>query len=565
MQLKRARNSLLNISTIIPPEILAHIFLLNVTPEGEFGGLQKGSYNFLLVCHYWYEVASKTSGIWSFWGSNLYQWSRRYQRSGVTAPLDLVLSPYRDVHSTTDAPFDELLRNALQNRVASNSIRSLHLKSRNVDLLLPIVSSLTPVGEGIQHSNIESLILNSSRLDISDFIAHYHFPKLQHLHLFAKANSSTWRHLALHTAALTSLTLALLPTPQAPRNTHVGSQAQRILQSFACVPPRGAYPRKRTVGGRHSTTPTISQLLSILTSNPQLQTLSLTGIPHDNGDGSNSLIPLRRLRRLELSGDLPSVFRLLHQLDHPTTMDQIDLNLSGCTEEDISGTVGPYMRDRILHDGRFQDRLGVLVSTSYCSISIDATIVDDANGPTISRTYRHLPLMFYLTLKEDIAREEFGSLFVDFVAHLPREHVILFEGNMDLNATKEIVAMMPNIQELHLSEAPLCDGFLQPDPTGSLVDTKLLPSLRYLHLGSIHGTTWHTLVPYLIHQTSGGQAVSLRIAESSGHICSSVVETIKNLVQEFILEFDYDKRCPFNTCQGDGEQDDEDDDDVEVL
>ena len=51
-RLKRARNSLLNISTRIPPEILGHVFRWNVIPKGEFDGLRAGSYNFLLVCHH---------------------------------------------------------------------------------------------------------------------------------------------------------------------------------------------------------------------------------------------------------------------------------------------------------------------------------------------------------------------------------------------------------------------------------------------------------------------------------------------------------------------------------
>ena len=46
-----------------------------------------------------------------------------------------------------------------------------------------------------------------------------------------------------------------------------------------------------------------------------------------------------------------------------------------------------------------------------------------------------------------------------------------------------------------------------------------------------------------------------------------MVETIKNLVQELVLEFDYIEHCPFDICQRDGEQDDGEDDDSggEVL
>ena len=45
IRLKRTRNSLLNVSTLLPPEILGNIFRWNVIPDGDFGGLLKGSYN----------------------------------------------------------------------------------------------------------------------------------------------------------------------------------------------------------------------------------------------------------------------------------------------------------------------------------------------------------------------------------------------------------------------------------------------------------------------------------------------------------------------------------------
>ena len=104
-RLKRARNSLLNISTRVPPEILGHVFRWNVIPKGEFDGLRAGSYNFLLVCHHWFEVASNTPELWTFWGNNLNQWSQRYQRSG-TAPLDLVLNALCSMRDMNAVPFD---------------------------------------------------------------------------------------------------------------------------------------------------------------------------------------------------------------------------------------------------------------------------------------------------------------------------------------------------------------------------------------------------------------------------------------------------------------------------
>ena len=67
IRLKHTWNSLLNISTLLPPEILGNIFCWNIIPDGDFGGLSKGLYNFLLVCHHWFKAASHTPELWCSW------------------------------------------------------------------------------------------------------------------------------------------------------------------------------------------------------------------------------------------------------------------------------------------------------------------------------------------------------------------------------------------------------------------------------------------------------------------------------------------------------------------
>jgi len=78
IQLKRSRNSLLNISTRVPPELLGQVFRWNAIPAGDCGEVRRGSYNFLLVCHHWFEVASGTPELWAYWGNTLDLWSQRY-------------------------------------------------------------------------------------------------------------------------------------------------------------------------------------------------------------------------------------------------------------------------------------------------------------------------------------------------------------------------------------------------------------------------------------------------------------------------------------------------------
>ena len=60
IQLKRARNSLLNVLALLPPEILGRIFHYNVILDGDFDWPSEGSYTFLLVCRHWFEVTSRT-------------------------------------------------------------------------------------------------------------------------------------------------------------------------------------------------------------------------------------------------------------------------------------------------------------------------------------------------------------------------------------------------------------------------------------------------------------------------------------------------------------------------
>ena len=121
VHLKRVRNSLLNVSTL-PPEILGDIFHRNVILKSAFDGLEKGSYNFLLVCYHWFEVASRTPELWSRWGNNLQDWKKRY-RYCPAAPLDLVL----DGMDSAGGPLDDTLQSALQDRAARDTVQRVHL------------------------------------------------------------------------------------------------------------------------------------------------------------------------------------------------------------------------------------------------------------------------------------------------------------------------------------------------------------------------------------------------------------------------------------------------------
>ena len=243
-ELKRTRNSLLDVHKL-PPEIFGKIFRWNVTFEGDFGGLEKRSHNFMFVCHHWYEVALRTPRLWSFWGNTPEDWVRWYPLS-ATAPLDLVLSGIDRY-----CRFDPTLSNALQDRACRDTVRRIHLRSENSELLESILSSLTPGCKDTRSNRMKSLFVRNcdeTPVDGSDFFAHHCFPKLQRLNLI-HCTISSWDLLKSRTGALTELHLDFLdPSP----------------------------------------TPTTLQLLSILASNPGLREVTLLhqAVPDDQADTS---------------------------------------------------------------------------------------------------------------------------------------------------------------------------------------------------------------------------------------------------------------------------------------
>ncbi|KAF9653314.1 hypothetical protein BDM02DRAFT_3182856 [Thelephora ganbajun] len=184
-KLKRTRKSLLNGHTLpqqprladeihtdslralegLPPEVLGDIFCRSTTPDG----FEKRSCNFLLVCHHWYEVASRTPKLWSFWGTTLQDWRERHLRYPTT-PLNLVLDGTQFNGETLDAT----LRNALRDRASWDTIRRIHLRARDWKLINSILFPLVPNQE-VRYNSVESFILQNKGdepVDASRFFAY---------------------------------------------------------------------------------------------------------------------------------------------------------------------------------------------------------------------------------------------------------------------------------------------------------------------------------------------------------------------------------------------------------
>jgi hypothetical protein len=504
-QLEHTEKPLVDSSARVPPEILVQIFYLDAAPD-ERGGLRKGSYQFLFVCRHWYNIAKAAPELWSFWGNNLYHWSQRYQLSGRSAPVDLTMF---ECESDLGLPINKALRRstlkpmqiALNERVASNSIRSIHLwgfvERENIINIGSIVSSLASGGGGIRYSDssIESIEIVSTGLDVSSFLTSYRFPQLRHLILGRMAvDSKILDHLSSCTGSLTSLSLG-----------HLGG--------------------------------TLDQLLSVLDKNHQLRSLTLVRFHVDDSDARcQSQVSLPHLKRLVLSADFHSTFRLLDQLDLPksSTMDFMEFVLSDCPDsEDVSRSVGRYMQDFLSQD-RFKGRLVIFASGFLSKASIHVSTKDTSSRSTLLPTGEP---RFNVQVECPFGPGYSGhrnTMLVNLASYIPKGDVISFTGRSALGAMGEVVATMPNIQKLCLRSVLLSVGFMK---LTSPANTKLLPSLRCLILEEVdidrkHG--WRPLLDYLRHrQTSGGQRLLLRIVLSDRNDIGRAEEReIRGLVEK---------------------------------
>ena len=520
IKLKRARNSLLNISTRVPPEILGSIFAwivarkrdFSLVSSAHFAGFEKGSYTFLLVCRHWFDVASRTPEVWTFWGNTLEEWNKWCCRNRA-APVDLVLmrSPAHP------GIFRVSLPNALRDRATQDKIRQIHLVNHDPRLLALIFSSLTPEGEGAQEKRIESIIFRAGGItaELLNFFARSRLPNLRSLQIDATFSSP------FYPQTNEQLQLPLwnyLPLSQPTRLISLSLRADR---------------RQLPI--------TASQLTSILTSIPNLEELELshTALPGDIEE-SRKRIPLRNLRKIRLEGTTRGVFWLLNRLELPTALDSHDLHIENFTVEDVTRTIGPYVRNYFRRDNRFQGRLEVIVSvSSYDNFHLDGG-PHRLFGLSVEPEETSQPTRFSTALDDrSPINPEAESLFLDLIALIPPEHVVSLEtehSTYSVTLPEDLLVAMP-IETLFLHDVKLSDGFLRPNSNGPYVNTGLFPSLQLLHIEglTVGDADWEPLTEYLAHQiTPDDEVISLSVSD-----CPLMPPAVEKEIRDLVGEFDY--------------------------
>ena len=510
VKLKRTRNSLLNVSKL-PPEVLGNIFQRNVNLKGNFDGLEEGSYNTMLVCHHWSEVASHTPELWTFWGNNLEDWEKRHLCSSPGVPLDLVL----DAVPYMIGSVSESLQAALKDRAARDTIRRVHLQSDMSCLLTSIISPLLSPGGGLKTNSLESLILgneDNTPLDIS-FLAHSHLLRLRHLELVG-CSAPSFEHLTSQATVLTTLQLFLddsLPTPTMP------------------------------------------QLLSFLASSPRLQNLTLNphAIPNggDDGDQSHLVLPLPHMKKLRLDGDPRQVFGLLRLLEHPQKMDMLTLNLSHCVAVEVSRTIGPHLQGFLQSRGRSPNGLGLsLTTSSYITLNVGDAVRLQHSTSVLSQmnSFASITIGVDGALPEDAL----DRLTLDLISHTPREEIAYFRACGSVEAAKDLRVQMPNLKTLGLYGVPLSAVFPMPEQDGFRVHERFPSSLQYLflerpHLGIYN---WIPLITFLSHRSSSGNQLNSLLINGPCHVCFRVTRRIRDIVGKLKVGDECQESwCPFSS------------------
>jgi len=502
-KLKRTRNSLLNISKL-PPEVLGNVFRWNVTREGDFGGLDWGSHNFLAVCHHWFEVASRTPELWSFWGNTIEDWARLYRRSG-TVPLDLILSAGYYIDDFSDCGLGEGLGDALKDRATQDTIRRVHLKAEDSTLINDIIGKLTTLGEEPRSNSMESLVLwnldSTGPVDVSDFFARYRFPRLRRLDLTDCAISS-WDHLSSRTSILTTLEL-------------------NFTNHFRTPTP----------------TPTTSQLLLMLASNPTLRGVALFhhAIPNDGGGGSSSRVQLHCLKELRLCGNLQHVLKFLDQLDHPRNLDRLTLALHDCDVVDIPRTIGPYLRDHLHRRDRSQDGLNLLVSyraantTPYIKFRAGDSRGIDFSAP--SWVELNTFVRVNLVLSRGTRRDVLERAALDLATYTPRDDVVHFRMYNEFTTGVDTYARFPNLRALSFYNTSLPTAFPNPNLIG---EGKISPSLQHIFLDrvDVDDGDWSPLTTFLARRMSSGNRLDTLMIVRLPHMHPWVMGSIRSMVRE---------------------------------
>ncbi|KAF9643663.1 hypothetical protein BDM02DRAFT_3123093 [Thelephora ganbajun] len=315
IRLKRLRNSLLNISVCLAPEILGYIFWWGVVSGvGPGGRIAGGTFNFIFVCRYWFDVATSTPSLWAFWGTSLRECVAFHRYSG-SIPLYLNLvdpNSSRDIREASSV---------LQDWGVQRRIRHLHIHT-SPRALTSILSFMSAPQPSSARSQIRSLTLMvegpwiaerpEELPDITNFLNTRSLPELQSLRL--RGCNLRWESLILQTSKLTRLFV------------HAHDKSRK---------------------------PTVLQLAALFARNSALEeidlSLEIASISEDSLPDPSISILLPHLRNLTVHGNAAGHTQLLNLLMFSNELKHVstDLFLDGFVT-DVAAALTPFLPNLFL-------------------------------------------------------------------------------------------------------------------------------------------------------------------------------------------------------------------------
>lgn len=465
IRLKRLRNSL-NLSVSLAPEILGYIFwwgvVSGVNPTGR---IARNTFNFLLVCRYWFDVATSTPSLWAFWGTSLRECVAFHRYSGAV-PLYLNLIDADTTRDTREASC------VLRDLSVQRRIRHLHLRA-SPKALVKILSFMSTPQPSPFRSQIRSLVLTAEGPwiterpdelpDITNFLGTHSLPELRSLRL--RGCNLRWECLILQTSKLTHLFIH-------------------------------AYEKSRK--------PTVLQLAALFAGNSALEeidlSLEVTSTLEDPLSESSASIFLPRLRRLAVHGNVAGYAQLLNLLTFSNELKHVntDLFLDGVVM-DVAAALTPFLPN-LFRDCR-QTNLAVHIVYALVGLSINVSRPGERGDAEDFLMLRvsSLDMGFWdvaPTLPEEVAKR----LPIANVTGLSiRRYSAMFRQDFH-----HLFQTVGAVQELRVTDSAISDivqVLASPSPNVEEGDPTPLPHLRTFRLKDINfASTLHAgAVVYLGH------------------------------------------------------------------
>jgi len=450
IRLKHFRNPLPNLSVCLAPEILGHIFwwsvISGVNPSGRIAG---NTFNFLLVCHYWYDVATSTPPIWAFWGTSVRE-CVAFRRYSGAVPLYVNLV---DVNTNRD------IREAcgvLQDWSVLRRIRHLHVHSSPRALANILSFTSTPQPSYIR-SQIQSLKLTvegpwtterpEEFPDITNFLNIHSLPELQSLRL--RGCNMRWDSLIPQTSKLTHLLV----------HAHVKSRK-----------------------------PTVLQLAALFAGNSALEdidlSLEIASTPEDSLLDSSITVLLPHLRCLVVHGNAVGHTQLLNLLTFSNGLKHvnIDIFLDGIVT-DVAAALTPFLPNLFL-------------TCRPCSLAVQIVYALAGLSINVSRPGEQGDAEDFLILKIssfDVGFWEIAPTLPEEVAkRLPTANITSLSirrySAMFRQDFRCLFKMVSAVQELRVTDSAINDIvqiLASPPPTGEGEPTPL-PHLRTFRLKDVN-------------------------------------------------------------------------------